>query len=81
MIICHVMQLSFTHVETSATHNMDNSIVNYYKNKSICRRQFLFSEFDYNLLDKPKDCKFKCCDLHALIRQCEDCDFDIIPIR
>ena len=53
----------------------DTSIVNYCKNKTTCRRQCLFSEFDYSPLDKPKDCK--CCDLCAVICHCEDCDFVI----
>ena len=66
--------LFYSHRDIGNTY-MDNSIVNYCKNKSICRRQFLFSEFDYNPLDKPKDCK--CCDLCALICQCEDCEFVI----
>ena len=53
----------------------DTSIINYCRNKSTCRRECLFSEFDYNPFDKPKNCQ--CCDLCALICQCEDCDFVI----
>lgn len=35
---------------------MDTSIVNYCKNNTDCHRKCLFSDFDYDPFDKPKDC-------------------------
>ncbi|XP_019858455.1 PREDICTED: uncharacterized protein LOC100633019 [Amphimedon queenslandica] len=55
--------------------HLDKSIIDYCQNRTVCRRQVLFKDFNYDPATKPIDCK--CCDLCIMICQCENCDFTL----
>ena len=58
---------------------VSKEMIDYCRNKDRCRRSLLFSYFDNALpKDKPQGCF--CCDVCALLCQCDDCTCSIFPL-